>query len=221
MAYNVGHYHCFRTPASTLTVVLYYFNPTYSMRKEAMSKINTGIRCRNYLLLTAAILVCIAIAQGYRPRENASSTSDVLVLLLIIGGGFFAAKGIREFAGLMFDLSNVPWYARVNAALFIMAMLTGINVILLGMARAFSDSPGFYLVMEKHLIFLVSASTLIWIILLDWPECEEYTVSSLSQRIITLLLSGVRFFRRSFPFSHNKKKTTLQKSEHENKYMYE
>ena len=180
-----------------------------------MSKKNTGIRWHHYLLLTAAILVCIAMVRGYRPWEIKSSTGDVLALLLVIGGGFFAAKGIREFAGLMFDLNNVPWYARFEAVLFIMAMLTGINAILLGMARAFSDSPGFYLIMEKHLIFLASASTLVWITLLDWPK----NAPSLLQWIIVFLTGGIRLFWRSSLFSHGNR-TTPRKSEDENKYLY-
>lgn len=128
-----------------------------------------AIRRRNTLLLCAAVSILAALLMGFWPWSLIASSGKLLSFLLIVGGGCFAALAAREFAGLLYDPKEKPWYAQPGGILFLMLMLSFVNGLCLlafrlvpqvASIRPICVSPAFWLA--------VIASELLWIVLLDW-----------------------------------------------------
>jgi len=130
---------------------------------------NKAVRRRNALLLWAAVSVLAALLMGFWPWSLIASSVKLLSFLLILAGGCTAALVTREFAGLLYDLENKPWYAQPGGILFLVVMLSAVNgVSLLAIRfvpqvfsiRRICATPGFWLA--------VIASELLWVVMLDW-----------------------------------------------------
>ena len=135
------------------------------------SKTICPIRRRNRLLAAAALAILISMALGHRPWRLASSISTAVATALVVLGGLFAALGVREFAGLVFDVRSKPWYAQRGAAFFLVALCTGINIVCWWALRAVPHADATLAVPSPPaLVAAAYAAELSWTVLLDWPS---------------------------------------------------
>lgn len=126
---------------------------------------NASLR-RNILLIGAAVSLGASIIAGLRPWQAFASPPTLAMMAAVIASGFFAALGIREFAGLLFDLKDSPWYAQPWALFFLLAMLVAIHFICRLALRVVPQIRGLPC---EALLLAGLASQLAWVAALDWP----------------------------------------------------
>ena len=135
-----------------------------------MKSIEKTIGWPNALLITAALFLVIAFAKGLRPEVAMGSSRGMLATGCLIVGGFFAAMGIREFAGFFFNLDSRPWYGQRGACVYLMVITTVVNLIVPGFLKANPRINPLAPVFTPEVIFYAAyAFELIWVAILDWP----------------------------------------------------
>lgn len=125
---------------------------------------------RNSLLLIAGICLVGAVAGGDHGWAAASPGTAAAVVLLVVAGGYLAALGIREFAGILFKLDDKPWYAQRGGICFLMIMLAVLNALCQAAVGALPRGEAVARAFRPlSLLFIVTATTLVWVAFLDWP----------------------------------------------------
>ena len=120
-------------------------------------------------IVAAALCFCAACGTGFNISSLFLSTKHLTATAFVAGGSLFAALGIREFAGLLFNMEDKPWYGRASGALFLGAMLTMTIFVTLQVTRSWLDHDVLRTVPFHPLPYLIAGFTLLWVVLFDWP----------------------------------------------------
>jgi hypothetical protein len=127
---------------------------------------SSGIPMRNALIALAGICMLISFVAIAEPADWLEPRVFVAAVVAA-GAGLLAALGTREFASLLFELGDPPWYAQRGGMLFALFMVTVAGVLyawtspfLLGVV-IWEISP---------LLFISLASQLACIAWLDGPR---------------------------------------------------
>jgi len=118
---------------------------------------------RNVLLWCAAIALLAALAEGFRPWEALHSPQASHVLLLLFGSGCCVALGTREFAGLLFDVRAMPWYAQRGGILFLGFMLGMTHSVVARLLSRIDPQTG-----SRDVLLAGIATSILAVLLLDW-----------------------------------------------------
>ena len=160
---------------------------------------------RNSLLICSGICLCLAVICGFRPWSVVSSLPTALAVLLIAASGLFAALGIRELAALFLPTRNRPWYARIGAIVFLLAMLTAINLFGWWAISFLPYGQGIAgAVPRAAMIQLALAAQLLWIAILDWPKRDSRPQEAQPAKIIPVFIIPKAFTSQIAQMSTNK-----------------
>ena len=140
------------------------------------------VRQRNILLITAGIFMLLAILNQPTLLLFIISPGGMFSIILIAAAGFFAAKGIREFADVFLRKPGYPWYSRQGAFVFLAIIMPLINAF-----YTIFESLVFRTLRITHnslystRIFEFMAFELLWIVILELPQQNNYTDNSNDQ----------------------------------------
>jgi hypothetical protein len=131
------------------------------------------------LLAAAGALMLLAVLNQPFTLLSFTSPQGLVSTALIAYAGFFAAKGIRELAGVFLQRSNYPWYLRPRAFIFLAIILFVITVLLRLLDGLVSKT--FTLTSSSSCgtrILEFIAFVLFWTVLIKLPYQNTYTDSS-------------------------------------------
>ncbi len=140
------------------------------------------IHRRKTLLIAAGIFMLLAILNQPALLLFITSPVGLIYIILIATAGFFAAKGIREFADVFLKKPGYPWYSRQGAFVFlaiIMPIINAIYTIFDGIA--FSAFRTIHNYPCSTNIFMFIAFELLWIVILELPQQNNDRDNSNSQ----------------------------------------
>jgi hypothetical protein len=141
-----------------------------------MKSIERTIGWSNALLIMSAFFLLLAIPMGVDPGIAVGTPQGLIATGCVIVGGLFAAKGIREFAGILFDLDNKPWYGQRGGCIFLFVITTVINIIVPILLDSNPRLNLFAPVFTPAALFVACyATVLFWVAILDWsPGSADY-----------------------------------------------
>ena len=137
-----------------------------------MSLISSNpISRRNLFLTFAGILLLLAFLNSPAILTCLLTTKGLVATACIVGAGFFAAKGIREFAYVFLRGPGVPWYVKPGTFVFLFLILMGINIAAnMASSFAFDAFQMAHIIPKRSLILEFMGMEFLWIVILDWPS---------------------------------------------------
>ena len=160
---------------------------------------------RNSLLTCSGICLCLAVICGFRPWSVVSSLPTALAVLLVAASGLFAALGIRELAASLLPTRNRPWYARIGAIFFLLAMLAAINLFGWWAISFLPYGKGIAgAVPRAAMAQLALAAQLLWIAILDWPKRDSRPQEAPPAMIIPVFIIPKAFTSQTAQMPTNK-----------------
>lgn len=133
-------------------------------------------------IVAAALCFSAACFSGFSLSYVFLSAKHLMATALVAAGSFFAALGIREFAGLLFNMEDKPWFGRWSGALFLAAMLTPIIFVTLVVTSTRLDHRILRAIPFHQLPYLIAGFTLLSVVFLDWPEKIPTDICTKPQR---------------------------------------
>lgn len=160
---------------------------------------------RNSLLIGSGICLCLAVICGFRPWSSISSLPTALAVLLIATSGLFAALGIRELAASFLPIRSRPWYARIGAIFFLLAMLAAISVFGWWAISFLPYGEGIAGAIPRvAIVQLALAAQLLWITILDWPKRDSRPQEAPPAMIIPVFIIPKAFTSQTAQMPTNK-----------------
>ena len=132
------------------------------------------VRRRNSLLMIAGIFLIIAVINKPSLLLFFASARQFISFALVVFAAFLAAIGIYNFAISVFGRSELPWYTRPWAMLFLVASLLIINAVLMFAGNLFSNvfKANMFFLKDAY-IYLFMALEVLWLVLLEWVSYEK------------------------------------------------
>ncbi len=129
---------------------------------------------RNLFLITAAVLLLLAVFASPPILFSLGSTRGLVFTACMAISGLLVVLGIRECANTFLRRPGEPWYIRPGAAIFIPIIMMCTNALAcLVYNLAFRLFDLSYVIPQRAIVFEFMAMEFLWIAILDWPARHE------------------------------------------------
>ncbi|MFH1613778.1 MAG: hypothetical protein ABIG61_01660 [Planctomycetota bacterium] len=132
------------------------------------------VRRRNSLLMLAGVFLIIAVINKPSLLLFFASAKQFISLALMVFAALLAAIGVYNFAISIFGRSELPWYTKPWAMLFLIAALLVINAALMFAGNMLSNmfKTNLFFVQDSY-IYVFMAFEVLWLVLLEWVSYKK------------------------------------------------
>lgn len=131
------------------------------------------VRRRNSLLLLSGMFLMMALINKPSMLLFFISAKEFVSIIAIAFAAFMATIGIYQYADRIFGRTEIPWYARPWAMIFLAVALIIINAMFMLTIRLISKIVETGFVLHNAHIYLFMAFEVAWIVLLEWVNYKK------------------------------------------------
>lgn len=131
------------------------------------------VRRRNFLLLLAAMFLMMALLNKPSMLFFFISAKEFVSVITVAFAAFFATIGIYQYADRIFGRTELPWYARPGAMIFLAVALIISNALIMLTSKLLSRTVETGLVLHNAHIYLFMAFEVAWIVILEWVSFKK------------------------------------------------
>jgi len=101
------------------------------------------------------------------------STKETVSIIAVAFASFMATIGIYQYADRIFGRTELPWYARRGAMIFLAIALMMANALFMITCKLLARTIETGFVLHNAYIYLFMSFEVVWIVLLEWVSYKK------------------------------------------------